>query len=144
VEGLVYKIGELAKKADVSKRTIDYYTQIGLLHVETTSASNYRLYSEQSIEDIRFIELCKEMKMSLREIKERIELKRSSKKISQEQEKCLSQARILATHMMQLELEINELSPIFDQLNNDLQEKISSHINVQSRALMQSLSVLLK
>ena len=90
----MYKIGELAKKADVSKRTIDYYTQIGLLHVETTSASNYRLYSEQSIEDIRFIELCKEMKMSLREIKERIELKRSSKKISQEQEKCLSQARI--------------------------------------------------
>ena len=50
----------------------------------------------------------------------------------------------MATHMMQLELEINELSPIFDQLNNDLQEKISSHINVQSRALMQSLSVLLK
>ena len=144
MEGLVYKIGELAKKSDVSKRTIDYYTQIGLLHVETTSASNYRLYSEQSIEDIRFIELCKEMKMSLREIKERIELKRSSKKISQEQEKCLSQAKILATHMMQLELEINELLPIFDQLNNDLQEKISSHINVQSRALMQSLSVLLK
>lgn len=144
MEGLVYKIGELAKKADVSKRTIDYYTQIGLLHVEATSASNYRLYSEQSIEDIRFIELCKEMKMSLREIKERIELKRSSKKISQEQEKCLSQAKILATHMMQLELEINELMPIFDQLNNDLQEKISTHINVQSRALMQSLSVLLK
>jgi MerR family transcriptional regulator, copper efflux regulator len=145
MEGLVYKIGELAKKADVSKRTIDYYTQIGLLHVETISAANYRLYSEQSVEDIRFIELCKEMKMSLREIKERIELKRSSEKISQkQQEKCLSQAKILATHMMQLELEINELLPIFEQLNNDLQEKISTHISVQSRALIQSLSVLLK
>lgn len=141
----MYKIGELAKKADVSKRTVDYYTQIGLLHVETTSAANYRLYSEQSIEDIRFIELCKEMKMSLREIKERIELKRSSEKIShQQQEKCLSQAKILATHMMQLELEINELLPIFEQLNNELQEKISTHINGRSKALMDSLSVLLK
>ncbi|MGM0875505.1 MAG: MerR family transcriptional regulator [Bacillota bacterium] len=141
---MLYKIGELAKRANVSKRTIDYYTQIGLLHVETTSASNYRLYSEQSIDDIRFIELCKEMKMSLHDIKERIELKNSGKQSMKEQEKCLKHAEILATHMKQLEIEIQELKPIFDQLNEDSQEKISKHITSQSKALMQSLRVLLQ
>jgi DNA-binding transcriptional MerR regulator len=141
---LLYKIGELAKIANVSKRTIDYYTQIGLLHVETTSASNYRLYSEQAIDDIRFIEVCKEMKMSLNDIKERIELKRSGKKPIQEQEKCLKQAEILATHMKQLEIEIKELKPIFDRLNDDSQEKVTKHITSQSKALMQSLLFLLQ
>ncbi|MES9683047.1 MerR family DNA-binding transcriptional regulator, partial [Gottfriedia acidiceleris] len=29
--GIVYKIGELAKEVGVSKRTIDYYTNLGLL-----------------------------------------------------------------------------------------------------------------
>jgi DNA-binding transcriptional MerR regulator len=141
---LLYKIGELAKIANVSKRTIDYYTQIGLLHVETTSASNYRLYSKQAIDDIRFIEVCKEMKMSLNDIKERIELKRSGKKSIQEQEKCLKQAEILATHMKQLEIEIKELKPIFDRLNEDSQEKVTKHITSQSKALMQSLLFLLQ
>lgn len=112
--------------------------------METTSTSNYRLYSEQSIDDIRFIELCKEMKMSLQDIKERLELKRSSKQSVQEQEKCLKQARILAKHMKQLEIEIKELKPIFEQLNEDSQEKVSKQITSQSKELMQSLLFLLQ
>jgi MerR family transcriptional regulator, copper efflux regulator len=142
---LLYKIGELAKKASVSKRTIDYYTQLGLLHVESISASNYRLYSKQAIDDIRFIEMCKEMNMSLQDIKERIELKRSSKQSleEQEQEKCLKHAEILATHMKQLEIEIKELKPIFDQLNADSQERIAKHITLQSQALLQALMILI-
>ncbi|KKI89984.1 hypothetical protein WQ54_22880 [Bacillus sp. SA1-12] len=140
----MYKIGELAKKANVSKRTIDYYTQIGLLQVESTSASNYRLYSEQSVEDIRFIEFCKELNMSLHDIKERLELKRSGKQSGQQQDKCLKQAEILAAHMKQLEIEINELKPIFNRLNEDSQQKVSKQITPQSRALMQSLLFLLQ
>ncbi|WP_299087582.1 MerR family transcriptional regulator [uncultured Metabacillus sp.] len=137
-------MGEIAKKANVSKRTIDYYTQIGLLQVESTSSSNYRLYSEQSINDIRFIEMCKELNMSLQDIKERLELKRSGRQSGQQQDKCLKQAEILAAHMKQLEIEINELKPIFDRLSKDSQKKVSKQITPQSRALMQSLLFLLQ
>jgi MerR family transcriptional regulator, copper efflux regulator len=112
--------------------------------VETTSASNYRLYSEQSIDDIQFIEMCKKMNMSLQDIKERIELKRSGKQSVEEQEKCLKHAEILASHMKRLEIEIKELKPIFDQLSEDSQEKVSKHITSQSKALMQSLLGLLQ
>ncbi|WP_226669465.1 MerR family transcriptional regulator [Metabacillus litoralis] len=140
----MFKIGELAQKANVSKRTIDYYTQLGLLHVETTSASNYRLYSEKALDDIRFIESCKKLHLNLQEIKERLELKRLDKKSYEKHETCLRLAELLETHMKQLEHEINELKPIFEQLSEDSQKKISNHINPQSKALMQSIVLLLQ
>lgn len=139
----MFKIGELAKIADVSKRTIDYYTQMGLLHVESTSASNYRLYSVQSIEDIRFIETCKTVNMCLNDIKDRLELKRSGNSEGKEQEMLLKQAEILTKHMKQLEIEINELKPIFDRLNEDSQTMIAKQISPQSMALMQSIMILI-
>ncbi|USK27980.1 MerR family transcriptional regulator [Metabacillus hrfriensis] len=136
----MYRIGELAKLANVSKRTIDYYTQIGLLHVDKTSKSNYRLYSEQALNDIQFIEECKLFNMCLQDIKERLELKRSQ---TNEEDKLIKQAEILAKHMKQLEHEIKELKPIFDKMNGENQEIIASRISPQSMALMQSLMILL-
>jgi DNA-binding transcriptional MerR regulator len=136
----LYRIGELAKLANVSKRTIDYYTQIGLLHVDKTSKSNYRLYSEQALNDIHFIEECKLFNMCLQDIKERLELKRSQ---TNEEDKLIKQAEILAKHMKQLEHEIKELKPIFDKMNGENQEIIASRISPQSMALMQSLMILL-
>lgn len=141
---MLFKIGELAKRANVSKRTIDYYTQLGLLHIETTSASNYRLYTEKAIDDIRFIEDCKKLNMSLQAIKERLELKRFNKKSAENDEACLKHADLLATHMKQLEYEIKELKPIFEQLSQDSQLEITNRINPQSKALMQSILLLLQ
>ncbi len=38
------KIGELAARAGVSIRTVDYYTTLGLIAPAQRTASNYRLY----------------------------------------------------------------------------------------------------
>lgn len=62
------RIGELAEKANVTKRTIDYYTRLGLLEAERSS-SNYRLYAPSSIERLGQIEQWKESGKSLDEIK---------------------------------------------------------------------------
>ncbi|MGQ0516213.1 MerR family transcriptional regulator, partial [Bacillus sp. D-CC] len=61
--------------AHVSKRTIDYYTNLGILKAER-SQSNYRYYDETAFETLQFIEKCKEMHMPLCEIKEKIEEKK--------------------------------------------------------------------
>ena len=55
--------------AHVSKRTIDYYTNLGILKAER-SQSNYRYYDETAFETLQFIEKCKEMHILLCEIKE--------------------------------------------------------------------------
>ncbi|KAA9022506.1 MerR family transcriptional regulator [Niallia endozanthoxylica] len=65
------KIGELAEIANVTKRTIDHYTNLGLLKVERSS-SNYRYYDYSAIERLRFIEQCKKDGMSLEEIRKMI------------------------------------------------------------------------
>ncbi|MFJ7747584.1 MerR family transcriptional regulator [Peribacillus sp. NPDC097295] len=63
------KIGELASMANVTKRTVDYYTNMGLLKAERSS-SNYRYYSFEELERLRLIEEYKRNNLSLEDIKE--------------------------------------------------------------------------
>lgn len=63
------KIGELAKRSGVSTRTIDYYTNFGLLDVQR-SESNYRLYPLSAIQTIERIQLLKKQRLTISEIKE--------------------------------------------------------------------------
>ncbi len=48
-------IGELALAAGVPTSTIRYYERAGLLHPHGRSQSNYRLYSKEELERLRFI-----------------------------------------------------------------------------------------
>jgi len=58
----------LAERTKVTKRTIDYYTNLGLLQAER-SPSNYRYYDVSSVERIHLIEKKKAEGMALEEIK---------------------------------------------------------------------------
>lgn len=62
------KIGELAKLAGVTNRTVDYYTNLGLLEFNR-SESNYRYYSNVMVDRIKEIEQLKQEGMHLNEIK---------------------------------------------------------------------------
>ncbi|MET9632498.1 MerR family transcriptional regulator [Lentzea sp. NPDC006480] len=54
-ESLV-KIGELAARAGVSIRTVDYYTTLGLISPAQRTASNYRLYRADDVERIHLVQ----------------------------------------------------------------------------------------
>ena len=73
VEPRKYKIGEIARLAGVSRRTIDYYTNLGLLK-PARSESNYRYYSEDTLVRLKLIEGMKEKRLTLEEIGERLNL----------------------------------------------------------------------
>ncbi|HSP22805.1 MAG TPA: MerR family transcriptional regulator [Planococcus sp. (in: firmicutes)] len=62
------KIGEVASLSGVSVRTIDYYTNSGLLDSER-STSNYRLYPDTVLQTLERIQLLKNQRMSIAEIK---------------------------------------------------------------------------
>ncbi|ACU37645.1 MerR family transcriptional regulator [Actinosynnema mirum] len=49
------RIGELAAKAGVSPRTVDHYTNLGLLMPAGRSGGNYRLYREQDADVIALV-----------------------------------------------------------------------------------------
>ncbi|WP_232836351.1 helix-turn-helix domain-containing protein [Lentzea terrae] len=50
------KIGELAARAGVSIRTVDYYTTLGLISPAQRTASNYRLYRADDVDRIHLIQ----------------------------------------------------------------------------------------
>lgn len=67
-----FKIGELAELAGVSRRTIDYYTNLGLLKPER-SESGYRYYTEDCLPLLKLIESMKNQRLTLDEIKGRMD-----------------------------------------------------------------------
>ena len=66
----------MAERTHVTKRTIDYYTNLGLLKAERSS-SNYRYYDSSSIDRIGFIERRKTEGKTLEEIKKELDISHS-------------------------------------------------------------------
>ncbi len=63
-------IGELAKAADVPSSTVRYYERTGILKARSRSASNYRLYSEEDAQRLRFIRAAQATGLTLEDVKE--------------------------------------------------------------------------
>ncbi|MFV9510195.1 MerR family transcriptional regulator [Tepidibacillus sp. LV47] len=137
--GKLYRIGELASLANVSKRTVDYYTQLGLLEV-TRSESNYRYYSEKALEQLKLIEQYKKQQMSLEEIKERLQLMNQD---SIQIEELLEKVDQLTSQIKDLESEILKIRPYLKGLN-DQQAKIAlKHLSNQGLSFIQVFMILL-
>ena len=62
-------VNEIAKLTGVSKRTIRYYDQIGLLAPAKINESGYRLYDDNSLKILRQILFFRELDFSLNDIK---------------------------------------------------------------------------
>ena len=62
-------IGELARKAGLSAKTVRYYEELGLLEAAERTESGYRTYSERDVERVMFIQGAKALGLSLAEIK---------------------------------------------------------------------------
>ena len=50
-----YTISQLAKAADIPTTTVRYYERVGLVEPEDRSHGNYRLYSDESLDKLKFI-----------------------------------------------------------------------------------------
>ncbi|MFD1147205.1 helix-turn-helix domain-containing protein [Saccharothrix hoggarensis] len=53
---VLLKIGELAARAGVSIRTVDYYTSLGLIAPARRTTGNYRLYAPADVERIHLVQ----------------------------------------------------------------------------------------
>ncbi|MET1176635.1 MerR family transcriptional regulator [Peribacillus simplex] len=129
------KIGELAEMANVTKRTVDYYTNLGLLKAER-SASNYRYYSVGELERLRRIEGYKRENLSLEEIKEL--LKKEMEAASAIEEKGLQ----LKNKMDGLNEELQEFITLIEK-DGKSELLLKKQVSSESMALIQSLLLLL-
>ncbi len=63
------QIGELAKRAAVSVRTVRYYDELGLLPPSGWTSGGMRLYNDSDVTRLRFIRRLRALRLSLDEIK---------------------------------------------------------------------------
>ena len=65
-----YPIGNLAREAGISTRTIRYYAEIGLLKTARRFAGGRRVFQSDALDRLRFIGRLKRLGFSLEEISE--------------------------------------------------------------------------
>jgi DNA-binding transcriptional MerR regulator len=138
-DGKLYRIGELAKLAGVSARTIDYYTGLGLLTPVKRSKGNYRLYNDETLERIRRIEELKAQKYSLEEIKAHFT---ALQRISPDEEVTRKLTELQA-HLTQVEREVKELETVLNRLKPRQAAKLFRMITPQTAACAEELLLLL-
>ncbi|BCG58714.1 MerR family transcriptional regulator [Paenibacillus sp. URB8-2] len=135
----LYRIGELAKAARISERTIDYYTKLGLIHPETRSMKNYRLYSHETLGILERINQLKQEKYTLEEIKSII-AKWNAATADVDVSGKLAE---LEAHMQQLQREVKALEPALSQLKPGQAKRALAHLIPQGAACIEAIRILL-
>ncbi len=104
------KIGKLAKLTACSIQTIRYYEKEGLLDTVKRSEGNYRLYDSRAIKQLMFIKHCRNLDITLSEIRQLIELRDSPETT------CNNANALVDRHIKQVDLRIEELKELKRQL----------------------------
>ncbi|MFB7638674.1 MerR family transcriptional regulator [Peribacillus butanolivorans] len=134
----IYRIGQLAELANVSKRTIDYYTQLGMLNYEK-NGSRYRYYTEDALNRLQMINRYKEQNMPLTEIKERLHVWSETTVVSGQ---VLVKVDKISSDIKELEKELLELKPLLDQLDDQQLKFAAKQLSVRGGSLLSIITML--
>ena len=127
------RIGELAEATGITKRTIDHYTNLGLLKAERSASNNYRYYSIEMITRMKEIEEKKRQGLSLDQIKKLLD-NRNREEID---------IQDLRLRLQALEKDVSQLIQHLNHCDKNGRQFIKKELSGESMALMQSLLLLL-
>jgi Cd(II)/Pb(II)-responsive transcriptional regulator len=106
------QIGELAKRSGCQAETVRYYERLGLLPQPERTTSNYRVYSEEHLERLRFIRNCRAIDMTLDDV-HRLLYFRDRPDLA-----CLEINELLDTHIERLDDQVRELLRLQEYLRD--------------------------
>lgn len=136
---ILYRIGELAKAANTSERTIDYYTKLGLIAPESRSMKNYRLYSHETLDALARINQLKQEKYTLEEIKSMMSKWNAATPETDVSDKLV----LLELQMQRLEREVKALEPMISGLKPVQAKRALAALIPQGVACMEAIRLLL-
>lgn len=124
-------IGELSHRVDVPTQTIRYYERLGLLDAPERTESQYRIYSEEAVERLQFIQKAKLYGLSLDEIKQLIKIRVEGVP------PCASLKAMVKKHLDELDYHIQEmlafrqeLANRYEQIDTLLSDSSAAHTEV--------------
>jgi DNA-binding transcriptional MerR regulator len=130
----VLLIGDVAERAGVPAATIRYYESIGVLKPPPRSPSGYRRYSEQTIEELRFVKKAQALGFSLEELTEILELSRSGKV------PCSQVLSLGRQHLAAVDERLRQLQTFRDQLASELAKWDEQKTGVTCEGLCQFIA----
>lgn len=117
-EKRLIKIGDLAKKARVTVRTVRYYEELGLINPSDNSPGGFRLYTEDDLRRLLFIKRFKNLDFPLEEIQQLTIVKDAD--FSRAERIALS-LFLLQKQLEQVENKINEYKEIKEEIENAIE-----------------------
>lgn len=96
-----YTVNDITKITGITRRTLHYYDEIGLLKATSLSPHGYRLYDMSDFEKLQIILFLKEMNLSLKDISGILQLsKKEQNKILEHHYEILSRKKRKLENMM--------------------------------------------
>ena len=124
------KIGELEARSGASRHTLRYYEQIGLIS-PLRQTNNYRRYTEQTLQDLQFIQRAQSMGFSLGEIGEILQAQRN------QLIDCAEGAKLIERKMAEIKEKIANFQRIYRYLD---QERLNLEASAARQLELQQLS----
>ena len=118
------RIGELARKAGVTPRTIRYYEGLGLLGPYEREGTGFRYYTEVEFARLQKINALKELGLSLEEINNILDLFFEEPTVLRGKEKLLE---ILQAHLQETDEKLEAIAQFRAELQANI-AKLQEHI----------------
>ncbi len=121
----MFQIGELSAQTGISSKAIRYYEEIRLLPPAKRADNDYRIYDEQDVERLGFIQRARSLDFALEDIAEILDFRdRAEPPCSYVMDLMRRQIDEISTRIRNLERMRNELSTLHEaglQLPEDIQ-----------------------
>jgi DNA-binding transcriptional MerR regulator len=119
-----YPIGEISRMVDLSQRTIRYYEEIGLLHSVRRIENGKRVYTDNDVRRLKFINRLKVLGLSLAEM---VELEKIYRKQRNNREILPKLLRILDERAAQIDDRVAQLVALKKEIR-EYQERLRNKV----------------
>ncbi|MBU4684664.1 Zn(2+)-responsive transcriptional regulator [Cedecea davisae] len=100
----MFRIGELAKLANVTPDTIRYYEKQNMMDHEVRTEGGFRLYNDSDLQRLKFIRYAKQLGFTLEAIRELLSIR-----IDPEHHTCQESKGIVQSRLTEVDAKIKEL-----------------------------------
>lgn len=105
-------IGQVAKKTGFSAKMIRYYEEIGLLPLLQRTDAGYRIYQDEHVQTLNFIQHAKNLGFDTEKIRELLSLWHNKDRMN------MDVKNLALQHIDELKLKIHQLENMVDILQN--------------------------
>lgn len=109
------RIGELAQRVGLTERTLRYYEELGLLDSVKRLEGGQRVYTEDDVRRLRFVQRLKALGLSLQEM---LELEHLYRRQRSNREVLPRLVELLDSHLASTDQRIGELATLRDEIRS--------------------------